>query len=77
MTDVEKERLMAFARDMMSGKDSSAQHIHWRLSYHRNDVAGDKLTIEAIAPDYTVQSVMNMLMDTISQIKSSQFKDNR
>lgn len=72
MTDEEKERMLAFARDMTNGKDASAQHIHWRISYYRNDVAGDKLTIEAIAPDYTVQSVMKMLMDAISQNKDNQ-----
>lgn len=68
MTD-EKEQILAFARDISMGRSSSVQSVHWRITYHRNDVTGDKLTIEAIAPDYTVSSVMKRLTDAMSELK--------
>jgi hypothetical protein len=59
--------LSAFARDVRNREHSSIQDPHWRMYYHPDDIAGDKLTIEAIPPYHTVQSVMQLLLDAISQ----------
>lgn len=69
VTEDKEEKLPAFARDVVMGKHSFVQSVHWRMLYHPDDVAGDKLTIDAIPPYHSVQSVMQMLADAISQVK--------
>lgn len=69
MSEDKNEWLPAFARDVITRTDSSIQSPHWRMYFHRNDVGGDKLVIEAISPYYTVQSAMKLLTDAISEMK--------
>lgn len=69
MSEDKNQWLPAFARDVVRREHSSVQSPHWRMLYYPDDVAGDKLTIEAIPPYYTVQSVMKLLTDAISEMK--------
>lgn len=72
--DDDKEKMLAFARDFTMGKSALAQSGHWLISYSPNYVAGDTLTIKAIAPDYAVSTVMKMLEEAISQIDKDKYQ---